>query len=185
MSVKSHILDSDDYWGTSGFRWSDLALPVTSIHFCAHSNDDNSGGDGQPPTNHWSMYLETSASSAVHIDIIANYPHDIPAMVALASSSLSHDHESVHVVSCPLPLGTTVESILGAIIDKKRDHYCYNPVGEGCRFWLTTLANDFMRSGLFGGDIGEALRRDLGMYWASPKGSGCAPRAIAAGRFFK
>lgn len=185
MSVKSHILDSGDYWGTSGFRWSDLELPATSIHFCAHLNDGNSGEDGQPATNHWSMYLETSPSSAVQIDIIANYPHDLPAMIVLASLNLIHDHESAHVVSCPLPLGVTVGSVLGAIIYNKRDQYCYNQVGEGCRFWLTNLADDFMRAGLIGGEVGERLKKDLGTYWASPRGSGCAPRAIVAGSFFK
>ena len=39
--------------------------------------------------------------------------------------------------------GITVADVFNLIIQKKRDCYIFAPVGEGCRFWLYTIADDF------------------------------------------
>ncbi|KAI0308932.1 hypothetical protein OF83DRAFT_1159692 [Amylostereum chailletii] len=68
-SLSSHISNVDGNWGTMSFRMASLTAVVTSIHFVAHENTDNVGGDGQSPTNHWTLFLKTRDSSPVHLDV--------------------------------------------------------------------------------------------------------------------
>lgn len=51
-------------------------------------------------------------------------------------------------VSINAPRGCTVADIFSLIIQKKRDYYIFAPIGEGCRFWLYTVAGDFAGANL-------------------------------------
>ncbi|EDR01105.1 uncharacterized protein LACBIDRAFT_295639 [Laccaria bicolor S238N-H82] len=99
--VRNHIFNTvNDHWGISQFSKTNLPLPISHIHFIAHPNEDNSGSDGQQPTNHWTMYLETSPTSSVHIDVAPD-DNDV-AMVMLDTEQVNYDAYNVFHKSLPV-----------------------------------------------------------------------------------
>lgn len=145
--VKNHITNSDD-WGLSQLRLADLSKPVTYLHFAAHANVDNAGdhaaGEKVSPTNHWSLSLDTGLGATVQVDAV---PNDLGklGMIILESrnSPFSGEDDIIHAVSIETPKEVTVASLLHHMISEDRDQYVFVRMGEGCRFWLYTLAQDF------------------------------------------
>ncbi|KAJ8595450.1 hypothetical protein M405DRAFT_807250 [Rhizopogon salebrosus TDB-379] len=180
--VKTHIYASEN-WGKSRFRASALKEVVRKVHFCAHANTDNSGADGQPATNHWSLFLEVDTTRAVRIDIVPGEPNSA-GMVILEIKEYNVSNQSVQVMSSPVPVGTTVETILGLIINKGRDRYIFSPVGEGCRYWLWTLTWDMVEAHLLMREVAERVSDALARYWKYPVSKGSEPRAMVQGSFF-
>jgi len=80
-TVVTHIFNVDNNWGTSQFPPSALTEAVQQVHFCAHVNTENTGSDGQPPTN-WSMFLEIDPNRSVGVDVVPGDPHS-PGMIIL------------------------------------------------------------------------------------------------------
>ncbi|EDR05932.1 uncharacterized protein LACBIDRAFT_329452 [Laccaria bicolor S238N-H82] len=99
--VQNHIFNTvNDLWGISQLSKTNLPLPISHIHFIAHPNEDNLGSDGQQPTNHWTMYLETSPTSSVHVDVA---PDDTDvAMVMLDTEQVNFDAYNVFHKSLPV-----------------------------------------------------------------------------------
>ncbi|KAH7929913.1 hypothetical protein BV22DRAFT_91229 [Leucogyrophana mollusca] len=182
-AIKDHIYNTDGNWGTSQFKVSFLTLAVQKIHFCAHENLENLGSDNQPPTNHWSIFLELSADNSVRIDLS---PGDTgrPGMIILEAKRCTVTDKNVYLVTSVPPEGTTVETILKLIIDKKRDRYTFAPIGEGCRFWIATFSVDMVNAGLLPGDVGHHVRAALKYYWVYPKDTGSEERPMVEGTFF-
>src|SRR6266436_2313163 len=143
-NVKKYITSSDD-WGISEFELEDLSNIVEQFHFVAHHNPSNEGdtpdGEQLPPTNHWSLFLSFSDSS-VRVEVAPGELGE-PGMVVVESKEYFVTARSTKTVPIDAPEGITVADIFNLIIQRKRDHYIFSPVGEGCRFWLHTLADDF------------------------------------------
>ncbi|KAL1743609.1 hypothetical protein HDZ31DRAFT_40576 [Schizophyllum fasciatum] len=191
ISVADRIHDVDGNWGTMGFRKASLASAVTALLFVAHTNVDNLGGDGQPPTNHWTLLLQVDTHTGVRLDVS---PGDVgrpgmliledvkPGATALADPSFPDDR--IHVVALPASADITVERILALIVQNKRDNYVFAPVGEGCRFWLATFAHDLAEAGIISPDDAKRAKDALPKYYPHPKGSAPVDREMAEGRFF-
>ena len=143
--VNKHITNSDN-WGISKFKLSNLSAIVKQFHFVAHENPSNSGdkvnGEQFPPTNHWSLLLTLSTSVGVEVDITPNEPGE-PGMVVIESKDYALTSNYTKTVSVDAAEGITVADVFNLIMQKKRDCYIFAPVGEGCRFWLYTIADDF------------------------------------------
>ncbi|KAI0071367.1 hypothetical protein K474DRAFT_1607040 [Panus rudis PR-1116 ss-1] len=182
-SVRSHISNLDGNWGTMRFRMSSLASVVSSIHFVAHENIDNIGGDGQSPTNHWTFFLTLEDGSFVHIDATPNEPGR-PGMIVLENSTSVPVEDHIHEVSGTVLLGTTVEDVLAVLIKNGRDRYKFHPIGEGCRFWLYTISLDFADAGIVDSSVAEDARDALSKYWPSPNGTPAVSRPMARGEFY-
>ena len=181
--VRKHIFNTaNDHWGIRQFSKNSLPLPISYIHFIAHPNEDNSGSDGQQPTNQWTMYLETSPSFSVHIDVAPD-DNDV-AMVMLEEEQVNYDAYNVFHKSLPvIGEGCSVATVLDVLITKKRDVYRFAPVGEGCRYWLSIVVLDLVDAGLVNrGDAQDAVD-GLGMYWCFPPGTGSFAREFARGSF--
>ncbi|KAL1711068.1 hypothetical protein EV121DRAFT_285015 [Schizophyllum commune] len=192
IAVADRIFDVDGNWGTRSFRKASLASAVTALHFVAHANYENLGGDGQAPTNHWTLLLQTDAHSGVRLDVS---PGDIgrPGMLILEDvtsatsdslADLSFPDQRIHVVSVPTAQETTVERIFALIIQKNRDDYVFAPVGEGCRFWLKTFAQDLADESIIPLEDAERARDALPKYYPYPPGTAPVDRPMAEGRFF-
>lgn len=181
-ALKAHIMDVDGNWGTSRFEVAHLDLPVTHIHVIAHENQDNLGSDGYPPTNHWSMYLQTDQNRSVHVDTA---PGDVgrPGMIVLEDERCALPNERTHQVSWTVPEGTSIATILKVLHDNRRDHYVYAPIGEGCRFWLHTVAADFAEAGVAPREKAEEVQSAVRHYWPYPTGSSPCEREMLKGRF--
>ncbi|KAI0316344.1 hypothetical protein OF83DRAFT_1084336 [Amylostereum chailletii] len=182
-SIYSHIANFDGNWGTMEFRKASLALPVTHIHLVAHENQENVGGDGQPPANHWTISLQVGSNSSVRIDMVPGEPGR-PGMVVLQNKSYDLTTKRTCAVSAEVTTGTTVASILSLIINKKRDNYVYSPLGEGCRFWVSTVVSDLASEGVILLDKANEAQSALAQYWPYPTGTEPTARAIVPGRFF-
>lgn len=189
-SVSKHISNTEANWGTSHFRLATLSSQVTTLSFVAHANPDNAGDPslGLPPTNHWSLVLELLANSDsdesksfVSVDVLPNEPGE-PGMLCLENIDAIDD--AIHKVSFDLSVPTvTVADVLAVIIARKGDHYTCHAVGEGCRFWLQTVASDFAEEGMVPSDVADVVRADLELYWPWPEGSRPVLREIKAGVF--
>ena len=109
------------------------------------------------------MYLETSPSFSVHIDVAPD-DNDV-AMVMLEEEQVNYDSYNVFHKALPvIGEGCSVATVLDVLIAKKRDVYRFAPVGEGCRYWLSIVILDLLDAGLVNrGDAQDAVD-GLGMY---------------------
>lgn len=181
-AIISYITTSDN-WGTMDFKLQTLAATISSVNFIAHANPDNQGEDGQPPTNHWTMFLATVDASPVHIDVIPG-AEGSPGMVVVEHQGFQ-TIDSTHVVSIGVKVGTTVADILRVIIQKGRDRYVFADIGEGCRYWMFTFAGDLENEGVSNSleEVMEA-KEALPHYWPFPAGTPPVRREMANGTFF-
>ena len=187
--IKKHITSSDD-WGISKFKLSNLSSIVKQFHFVAHENPFNLGdkvnGEQLPPTNHWSILLTLSTwdLSSVEVEVTPNEPGE-PGMVVVESKDYVFTGNYTKTVSVDASEGITVADVLNLIIQKKRDYYIFAPDGEGCRFWLYTIADDFAGANFIGSINALEVQSALVMYWPTPKGTAAMARPMANGQFFK
>lgn len=184
-SVEAYLANSKDYWGTWKFHSSALAENVKKVHFCAHPNRENQGDDDQPPTNHWSLFLEIDSTNSVGIDMVPGDPFtNSPGVTILeVTKDFSATGDYVYDAVYEVPPETTVASILQLIIDHRRDRYRFDPIGEGCRFWHSTVAMDMAAAGLLSYDAANQACSAIGQYWFFPPNSGSELRAMKKGIF--
>ncbi|TFY52612.1 hypothetical protein EVG20_g10481 [Dentipellis fragilis] len=184
--IRSSILA--DNWGTSQFKTADLTARVSSIAFIAHENPTNTGDGDLPPTNHWTISVELqdspSPTRGVWIEMAPDMP-DMPGMVVLDSEGRSVPPDAIHSVRARvIAPGITVADVLSVIIAQRRDVYVYASVGEGCRFWVQTLARDFAAwtPTIISQQDADTVRHDVRYYWPSPGGEP-QPRVMNRGTF--
>lgn len=186
-NVKKHIQDSED-WGKSRFQFSSLSQKVTQLNFVAHENTSNKGdkvgGKQLPPTNHWTLFLTINHGSSVRVEVAPNDPGQ-PGMVIIENKKYDVSTKITKKVSIDVPKAPTVADIFNIIIQKKRDYYIFAPEGEGCRFWLYTLAGDFVGAGLISKANAESAQSALKKYWPYPTGTPPVDRVMTPGQFPK
>ncbi|EJF64981.1 hypothetical protein DICSQDRAFT_144699 [Dichomitus squalens LYAD-421 SS1] len=183
--VYSHIMNTDGSWGTSRFQTpaATLTLPVHKIHFAAHHNIHDDGSDNMPPTNHWSMFLETSSTSSVRVEVVPGCAGS-PGMVVLETKGYATTERASRTETAVSSPGMTVSNILSVIISKKRDRYIFHPVGEGCCFWLATLAVDLADAGVISSADAARIRNSLAMYWPFNNRLPAEQRPMSEGQFY-
>ncbi|KAG8919292.1 hypothetical protein FRC01_001364 [Tulasnella sp. 417] len=174
----NHIQGSN--WWAKGVLTDDLGRKVSCLNFVAHPNVQNLGGDGQPPTNHWSIFLSFPDNESLHLDMIPANGIDGTIMVGKRHCATE---ESVDVVSMIPSSDSSVDTIFRIIIDNGRDKYKFAPVGEGCRFWLATLADDLANARIISQPDAESARDALGKYYPYPRGTPPVERPIQKGCF--
>ena len=120
--------------------------------------------------------------TSVHVDAVPNEPGR-PGMIVLESTRCDVSSDSSHTVSATVLGGVTVEKLLAVIVDRKRDNYTFAPVGEGCRYWLSVITEDFFEAKIIDQQESDAVVEALGMYWPVPSGTPPVPRPMAKGTF--
>ena len=181
--VVEEYIRKNDLWGKYAFQFADLSKEVAQFNFVAHENVDNEGdGPGIPPTNHWSLFLTIDAGSSVRTEVAPDDPGK-PGMVIIESKKYDASTKITKKVSINVPKGRTVADIFNLIIQKKRDYYIFAPVGEGCRFWLHTLAGDFAGVNLVSNADANNVSSALRKYWPYPTGTPPVDRPMAEGQF--
>lgn len=104
-------------------------------------------------------------------------------MIIPESKSYEVSTKITHKVTIAVPSGVTVANIFDLIIKNHRDIYVFAPVGEGCRFWLWTLAGDLAAAGIISSAHAHAVQTALGKYWPYPTGTAAVDRPMAKGKF--
>lgn len=110
-----------------------------------------------PPTNHWSMFLQTGQHESVCVKVAPGEPGR-PGMILLETKQYSITNNTTQVELAAVPEDTMVATIFSLIILKKRDNYIFTPVCEGCRFWLATMAADLTDMGIIASGNADRIR---------------------------
>ena len=178
-TVSSTIAKSP--WYSKRFLKTQLDSEIPSIAFVAHAvtTDDALLPN---PTNHWSAFLQISDNSSVRMEVSPTSGGGEPGTVVIESKEYDMSTHRNHAVVVAVAPGTTVAKILSLLIELKRDRYVFSKVGEGCRFWLFTLAGDFASKAIISQEHAETVRRDIQLYWPPTAGEP-QPREMSVGQF--
>jgi hypothetical protein len=124
------------------------AKPVFALHAVGHSKIP--GPYAGERTNHWCVYLQTSASEDDEYVCVNAVPNPQQAGTAILGGfkadvivSLLHGavDDATHKVEIPVAEGLTVGLIVDLLAQAGRDRYEFTVEGVGCRRWTTdTLA---------------------------------------------
>lgn len=179
MAVK--LSELSDNWETDSLGADDMDAPVDMIHLCALRNDstqdddEDQDDDDGPPTNHWTLCLQLTPSSAVMLDMIPGYgDDDLSGKIQLSSiPDVPYTNDTLRVFSFR-PAGgasTTVADVVGLIARKGRDAYDFSPEWEGCRYWMSVVVADMEAEGFVAPGSAETAKGALTRYWRNPGGS--------------
>ncbi|CAJ2510749.1 Uu.00g063740.m01.CDS01 [Anthostomella pinea] len=168
-----------------------LSIPISQLYLCALRNDHNEGDEaGEPPTNHWTLCLETAPTSCVMLDMVPGDGSD-GRRGKIEVSALNQEYdgedsrpysdETLRAFSFPVLRNTTAREIMEFIVAKGRDAFTFSPEWEGCRFWLSVVMADLEAEGLVEKGAGDEAKRVLMLYWRNPEGS--EPRVMREGTF--
>ncbi|KAK8093534.1 hypothetical protein PG997_000219 [Apiospora hydei] len=156
---------------------------VNKIHLCALRNELNQGEDGQPPTNHWVVCLETSPGSCVMLDMAPGYGEDglRGQILVTAFRGCTFTDEALRTFTYDCRATKTASEILHMIQDKGRHSYTFSPEWEGCRYWISVVMDDLEAEGILDTGASKDALEHLSQYWVCPEGS--QPREMRKGRF--
>ncbi|KAG6015663.1 hypothetical protein E4U43_004972 [Claviceps pusilla] len=109
----------DSNWKKDHLKDEDLKKTVTQMHLCAYINPNNEGDEEYPPTNHWVVFLETSSTHSVRIDMGPGYGSDgLRGRITISSKSYTYTDKAIHKLSFPPNDKTKVQDIV-RVINKK------------------------------------------------------------------
>ncbi|KAL4795248.1 hypothetical protein BDV19DRAFT_398926 [Aspergillus venezuelensis] len=127
-----------------------LNSPVLYASAVAHAPLETGG-------NHWSIYLTTSATTAIQLDMTPTYTYPstgakvpggskgnlvINALPYLLPGFATRD------VRLDVRPGLTVRNFIKVLEDEGRHLYEFNSLGQGCRFWVTEQLGLLLGKGL-------------------------------------
>jgi hypothetical protein len=173
----------DQNWDKDNFDNGDLSKPVIAIHACGYVNENNLGDeDGNPPTNHWAMFLELPGLQSVGLDMIPGYGSDgLRGKLEIASKKYQLTENAIRTISFPVAQGITVQRIVDVIATNKRQKYNFTEEMEGCRFWVYTIISDFEGAGIVDHGSGASALDAVSQYWRNPEGH--EAREVKQGHF--
>ena len=171
-------------WDTDNFDLAHLARQVIAIHICGYVNQENKGDEeGNPPTNHWAAFLQHSEGLSVRLDMMPGYGSDgLRGEIEISSKDYASTNSAIKVLSFPVNVHATVQTITDVINDKGRDRYTSTEEEEGCRYWIWNIVSDLEAAEIISTGSGEAAWGAVSCYWRYPSGS--EPRAVKQGKFY-
>ncbi|OAA36692.1 hypothetical protein ISF_09945 [Cordyceps fumosorosea ARSEF 2679] len=117
------IRNMDRNWDQDHFNTRDLDKVVVRIHVCAYVNESNAGDEeGNPPTNHWAIFLELADQNSVRLDMAPGYGSDgLRGKIEVASKRYQMTVNAIHSLSFDVTPGVTVRTITDIISSHKRE----------------------------------------------------------------
>lgn len=175
----------DRNWDLDEFSTRDWEERVVFIHICAYVNKDNAGDeDGNPPTNHWAIFLQLANQSSVRLDMAPGYGSDgLRGKIHVASKRYQMTQNAIHSLTFPVATGVTVRTITDLINRGKRQKYTFTEEMEGCRFWIYTIMCDLEAAGIVAPGSAAMVWEAVSCYWRYPLG--CEQREVRQGTFRK
>src|SRR5271156_2697583 len=171
-------------WDTDKFDPAHLAHQVIVIHLCGYINQKNEGDEeGNPPTNHWAAFLERSDAGSVGLDMMPGYGSDgLRRRIEISSNDCVTTSSAIKILSIPVNIHATVQTITDMINDKGRDRYTFTEEEEGCRYWIWNIVSDLEAAKIISTGSAETVWEAVSCYWRHPSGS--EPRAVKQGKFY-
>ncbi|KAL4958843.1 uncharacterized protein BDV14DRAFT_185843 [Aspergillus stella-maris] len=125
-----------------------LNSPVLYTSAAAHAPLETGG-------NHWSIYLTTSPTSSVQLDMTPSYTYPSTKLAGgskgnLVISALPYLLPSFATRDVRLDVspGLTVGDFVDVLEKEGRHRYEFSELGEGCRFWVTEQLGLLLGKGL-------------------------------------
>ncbi|KAI1506104.1 hypothetical protein F5X99DRAFT_404150 [Biscogniauxia marginata] len=173
----------DHNWDTDHFNNKDLTQKVLKIHICAYINDENSGDDdGNPPTNHWAVFLQLPGDSSVRLDMVPGYGSDgRTGKIDIASKEYEYTDKAIWMVTFAIAEGVTVRTIVRMINQNQRQKYTFTEEWEGCRYWIYVILADLEAAGIIEEHSSASAWGALSNYYINP--TGFQPREVKQGTF--
>jgi hypothetical protein len=169
-------------WDTDKFDPAHLTHQVIAIHLWGCINQNNEGDEGNPPTNHWAALLECPDGS-IGLDMMPGYGSDgLRGKIEISSKDCVSMDDAIKILSIPVNIHATVQSITDMINDKGRDRYTFTEEEEGCRYWIWNIVSDLEAAKIISTGSGETVWRAVSCYWRYP--SGYEPRVVKQGKFY-
>ena len=171
-------------YDTDNFNTAELHSQIVDVHICGYLNEQNEGDeDGNPPTNHWAVFLQLSAGGSVRLDMAPGYGSDgLRGKIEIASKTYTYTNNAIKTLSFPVRVYTTVENITDLLSLNGRDKYMFTEEEEGCRFWVDTFISDLEGAGIIGTGSRQIALGGLSYYWRNP--SGYESREVKQGTFY-
>ncbi len=126
----------DRNWDQDNFNDKDLRKFVVRVHVCAYANVNNEGDeDGNPPTNHWAMFLELPNQHSVRLDMAPGYGSDgLRGKIQVSSKRYQVTENAIWTLSFEVGQALSVRTVTDLISANKRQKYTFTEEMEGCRF---------------------------------------------------
>jgi len=177
-------MELSDHFGTSKLDEPNLDETVENIHLCGYANENNGGDkDGRPPTNHWTIFLQTIHQRSVKVDMIPGDGEDgLQGYILLESKKYAMTNKGIKSVTFAPMNRLPVKDVITIIMANGRDRYMFTEDEEGCRFWICTVVKDLEDAKKIVEGSEAVARHTLSYYWEFPTGS--TPRKMESGTFF-
>ena len=173
----------NDNWDTDNFDVKHFLHKVTAVHICGYKNTENAGDEcGNPPTNHWALFLQRVDGGSVRLDMMPGYGSDgLRGKIEVLSKTYASTRNAIKTLTFPIISTQTVKSITDGFAQNGRDRYTFTEEEEGCRYWIFTIISDLENAGIIQPGSGQAAWQAVSYYWRYPSGS--EPRAVRQGTF--
>ncbi|TLD19314.1 hypothetical protein PspLS_09980 [Pyricularia sp. CBS 133598] len=143
---------------TDCFDEADLSRKVEVINLCALCNVLNEGDEnGEPPTNHWTLSLQTSPTSSSQIDMAPWDGRRGKILLTSARDEPYNKEDTLHVFPFTPAREITVA--------KGRDKFSFSVEEKGCRWWMWQLMGDFESLGIVETGSAAAAEEYSMRYW--------------------
>jgi len=170
--------DTDDF----DIGW--LRFPVSHIHICGYTNLRNEGDeDGNPPTNHWALFLQVSEDASIRLDMTPGYGSDGQrGKIQILYKEYTYTNNAIKSESFQVRSGVVAQHITDLITLNGRDKYTFTEEQEGCRFWIFTVISDLEARGFIATGCSQNTWTAVSHYWRYP--SGRELREVKRGTFY-
>jgi hypothetical protein len=160
-----------------------LSWLVSHVHICAYVNEKNEGDeDGNPPTNHWAIFLQVGKGASVRLDMAPGYGSDgLRGKIEVSSKKYVTTWNSIKTLTFETDGKTKVETVARLISENGLERYTFTEKMEGCRYWISIFVSKLEAAGILPSGSAEKVTEAVSSYWRSPTGS--ESRKVEKGTF--
>ncbi|RDW61107.1 uncharacterized protein DSM5745_10605 [Aspergillus mulundensis] len=121
---------------------SDRSLVVQQVRVVVHTMGYFFDGDTRSG-NHASIFLVTGSEQSIRLNIIKDGPTDTMGTLQIQVCEYVNSTSALRKWDFPAPPSRTVGQFLDLLVSKGRHRYQLARSGVGCRFWVSTMIEDY------------------------------------------
>ncbi|RDL33154.1 Uncharacterized protein BP5553_08593 [Venustampulla echinocandica] len=146
---------------------------ITAIYFCAYAPTGVSGPAESSPsssaklTNHWVIYFAISSTHSIRFDPSPTGQNSSLDLI-ITSKHYAFTENAAKVSHLTPAAGLTVGQVIDHIVNSKYDQYQFSFSGQGCRYWVYSIATLLRSAGYLTSDAEvDAAARTLQVVWTT------------------